>query len=346
MRWHWHAGTSIMPLCIAFAMFVIPASAAEPPPADLPFSITRLAPELDHIVAPDARLELLGDRFGLVKGLQWVNDGRGGYLIVSDLISNLLYKVAADGKVSAYLTKAGYTGTDVNHTGTQTMRGRAFVILIGSSCSMLDPQGRFVWCANNGRMLMRLEPDGTRRVLASGSEGKRFSGPNSIAIRADGGIYMTDNDFGLRDAGDNPDKQIPNAVWLVRDGKPPLKVLGRDQLGALPDGVALSTDEKWLYLSAEHVLKRYQVKPDGTLGDGGSIGEGDGIGDGITIDAKGNIFSTGGFGRGRVRVMAASGKLLGFIDLPVMSEEPRRRICSDNVAFGGEDGMTLYIAAC
>lgn len=342
----WFPARSMTMFCCALAALAGPARAAEQPVEDLPFSITRLDPELDRIIAPDAHLDLLGDSFGLIKGLQWIDDGKGGYLIVSDLISNVLYKVAPDRKVSAWLTKAGYTGADISHAGTQTMRGRAFVLLVGSSCSLLDGQGRLVWCANNDRSLMRLEPDGSRTVLASGSEGKRFSGPNSIAIRKDGGIYLTDNDFGLRDAGDNPDKQMPNAVWLVRDGKPPLKILDRDALGGLPDGVALSPDEAWLYLSAESLLKRYQVKPDGGLGTGEVIGQGDGIGDGIAADRNGNIFSTGGFGRGRIRIMSASGKLLGFINLPVSSEEPRKRICSDNVAFGGPDGKTLYIAAC
>src|SRR5262245_3932999 len=50
-----------------------------------PFSITRNDPALDAIIAPDAQLELLGDRFGITEGPAWVPDGRDGFLLVSDL---------------------------------------------------------------------------------------------------------------------------------------------------------------------------------------------------------------------------------------------------------------------
>ena len=68
---------------------------------------------------------------------------------------------------------------------------------------------------------MRLEKDGTTRtVLSSGSnDGKRFSGPNDIAVAKDDAVYLTDNDFGLRDGGQNPDKQMPNGIWRIKDGK-------------------------------------------------------------------------------------------------------------------------------
>lgn len=290
-------------------------------------------------------MQLLGDRFGLVKGLQWINDGKGGYLIVSDLISNVLYKVAPDKTVSVFLARAGYTGKNVDHVGTQTKRGRAYVLLIGPSCVSLDPQGRLIWCANNDRALMRLGRDGARDVISNGANGKRFSAPNSVAITSGGAIYLTDNDFGLRGAGASPDKQMPNAVWLLRNGKT-VKVLGRKALGGIPDGIALSPGDKWLYLSAGNKLKRYPVKRDGMLGKGTLFSQGDGIGDGIAVDVRGDVFSTGGFGRGRIRIVAASGKLLGFLNLPVFGGEPQRRICSDNVAFGGPDHKTLYIAAC
>lgn len=60
-----------------------------PPPANKPFSITRLDPALDELISPSARLELLGDYFGLVEGPVWVPDENGGYLLISDMLSNV-----------------------------------------------------------------------------------------------------------------------------------------------------------------------------------------------------------------------------------------------------------------
>jgi len=52
----------------------------------------------------------------------------------------------------------------------------------------------------------------------AGVDGRRYSGPNDLVVTSTDAIYFTDNDFGLRDAGRSPDKQLPNAVWLVKDG--------------------------------------------------------------------------------------------------------------------------------
>src|SRR5688500_12421819 len=211
-----------------------------PAPAAKPFSVTRSDPGLDAVVAPDAQAELIATGFGLNEGPVWVPEGRSGYLLVGGLLDNVIYKISADKQVSVFMEQAGYTGNDVSNTGAQTRSGRSHVLLIGPSCASLDSQGRLIWCADNDRTVMRLEKDGTRTVLSAGSmDGKRFSGPNDIAVRRDDGVYLTDNDFGLRDAANNPDKQMENGIWLVKDGVSKL-VLERAALGGIPNGVTLS----------------------------------------------------------------------------------------------------------
>ena len=50
-------------------------------PAERPFKIVRLDPALDQIVAPDAKLDVLGEHFGLTEGPVWIKQGGNGYLL-------------------------------------------------------------------------------------------------------------------------------------------------------------------------------------------------------------------------------------------------------------------------
>src|SRR5262252_2440860 len=132
-----------------------------PPPEAKPFSITRTDPTLDNIVSPGAKLVELGRGFGLTEGGLWIEEGTSGYWIFGGLLDNVLYKVTPQKQVSVFMEKAGYTGNDPEHVGAQTRSGRSHVLLIGSSCTGMDHQGRVVWCADNDRQVMRLEKDGT-----------------------------------------------------------------------------------------------------------------------------------------------------------------------------------------
>jgi gluconolactonase len=244
------------------------------------------------------------------------------------------------------MEKAGYTGNDPDHVGTQTRAGRSHVLLIGPSCTGMDRQGRVIWCADNDRTLMRLEKDGTHTVLSTGMNGQKFSGPNDIAIAADDAVYLADNDFGLRDAGRSPDKQLQNGIYRIKDGKTTLVLSGADLAGT-PNGIALSPDGKWMYLStAGRKIRRYAVNPDGTVGVFTVFTEGEGIGDGQKTDKAGNLYSSSGAGPGIIRITSPEGKLLGTINLPIYGGEPKKQICATNEAFGGPDGKTLFIAGC
>jgi gluconolactonase len=317
-----------------------------PAPEAKPFSITREDPALDEVISPDAKPVELARGFGLTEGGLWIPEGNSGFWIFAGLLDNVIYKVTPRGQVAVFMERAGYTGNDPEHVGTQTRSGRSHVLLIGPSCTGMDRQGRVIWCADNDRQVKRLERDGTHTVLSGGMDGKKFSGPNDIAIAADDAVYVTDNDFGLRDGGKNPDKQLQNGIYRIKDGTTSL-VLSASDLGGIPNGITLSPDGRWMYLTtANRTVRRYAVNPDGTLGAFTVFTDGVGIGDGMKTDTAGNLYSTSGAGPGIVRITSAAGKLLGSIHLPIQSGEPKKQICATNVAFGGADGRTLFIAAC
>ena len=339
----------------SLVMLATAASAADAPPpssSPVPFGITRFDPALDALIAPDAQLRKIAGGFGFIDTPVWIRGHAGapGYLLASSIIDNVVYKVTAAGKVSVFMEKAGYSGEDFAHDGKLALIGRAHVILMGPGCVAVDAQGRLIWCAGQDRALKRLEKDGSRTVLMDGYEGKRFNGPNDVAIAPDGAIYMTDSDVGLRGGIIGGLAQMPDAVWRWKDGKVSL-VVSRDQLGAEPNGIALSPDGKYLYLSAgtmsaDPKIMRYAIGSDGNAGPGELFTHGRGIGDGMKTDVAGNLWSTEPV-PGTVRITSPGGKLLGLLRIPTFGdEEPRKSACASALAFGGDDARTLYVSAC
>jgi len=327
--------------CAVFLAFLASAQ----PPAERPFKIVGLDPALDEIIAPDAKLETLGEHFGLTEGPVWVREGTSGYLLFSDCAANVIYKRTPAGALSVFLENSGYTGKDILNVGQQTISGgRVAILLIGSNGLTLDPQGRLIITAMADRNLVRLEKDGTRTMLADRYEGKRFSGPNDLVMKSDGALYFTDSINGLRGGAASPARELPyNGFYLVKDGKVTLLGGDRDQPGEFPNGIALSPDEKHLYVTAGfRKTLRYDVLPDDTVANPKPFLDA-GI-DGMKVDRKGNLYST--VQGNEIWITSPEGKHLGSIQVPQITTEPRPRIVTTNLAFGGPDGKTHYITAC
>lgn len=299
--------------------------------------IIRLNPAVDEIIPADAKVKKLAGDFGFLEGPVWVR--KGGYLLFSDIPANVIRKWDPNtSAASVFLPYSGFTGTDDHLAGTQINNGRAVVTLLGSNAVTLDPQGRVVYCAHGDREIVRLEEDGRRTVLASRFEGKRLNSPNDLVYKSDGALYFTDPPAGLRNQGvDNPAKELPfNGVYLLKDGK--LQLL--DKSLAHPNGLAFAPGERIFYLidSSKKIIFRYDVQPDDTITNQQvfidmSPDKAPGGPDGMKVDEKGNVYSVG---PGGIWIMSPKGIHLGTT---LMSEIPA------NLAFGGADGKTLFIAA-
>jgi gluconolactonase len=300
-------------------------------------AVIKLDPALDDILATDAKPELLkGDYFGFVEGPVWVQERGGGYLLFSDVAANNIYKWTPDGKVSVFLERSGYTGTDTANVGGQSFNGRLHLIVFGSNGITLDPQGRVVFATHGNRTIERLEKDGTRTVLADRYEGKRLNSPNDLVIKSNGSVYFTDPPGGLRGGVRSPAKELPySGVFLLKDGK--LQALVQDP-DAFPNGIAFSPDERYLYVNGARKIMRYEVKADDTIANGQLLVDmtadpAPGGTDGMKVDQKGNIYCTGA---GGVWIISPAGKHLGTIRLP---EQPA------NLAFGDADSRSIYFTA-
>jgi gluconolactonase len=157
--------------------------------------------------------------------------------------------------------------------------------------------------------------------------------------RSDGALFFTDPFFGLPKFGDDPRKELPfTGVFSLRDGK--LQLLDKSLTG--PNGIAFSPDEKYLYVGNwdDHrkVVMRYEVRPDATVTNGRvffdmTSAPGEDAIDGIKVDQQGNLFVSG---PGGLWVISPAGQHLGTIIAP---KHPH------NMAWGDEDGKTLYLCA-
>src|ERR1035437_2402044 len=134
-------------------------------PGDKP-SVVRVDPALDQIISPDAKLEVMNTGFGFTEGLTWVQHGRAGHLLFTDIPGNVVYKMTADGNATVYLDRSGYTGPLNGYmmltVGGSTVNGP--FIMLGTDGLTLDLQGRLILCAFGDRALERLEKDGQRTI--------------------------------------------------------------------------------------------------------------------------------------------------------------------------------------
>jgi gluconolactonase len=335
-----------MPTARALGLAVLLAAAVSAQTPGREFRIIRLDPALDAIVSPDAKLETLADNFGLTEGPVWVAESpAAGHLLFSDLTANVIYKRTANGQVSVFAEDI-VAQADVLTAGQQTRNGRMATIIIGSNGLTLDPQGRVVAASPAGRVVLRFEKDGTRTVLADRYDGKRFNGPNDVAVKSNGAVYFTDGNSGLRGGAASPARELPfNAFYLVKDGRITRLDTNADFPGAFPNGITLSPDERQLYVTFGRKIVRYDLQADDTVANRREFLDVEGN-DGLKTDRAGNVYSTTGAGPGEVRITSPAGKRLGTIQLPEIPGEPRKQVCATNVGFGDPDSRGLYITAC
>ena len=306
--------------------------------------VERLDPRLDAIISSDAPLELLGEHFAFIEGPLWVPERNGGYLLFSDIPANVIYEwrpLGRKGELSIFLEPSGFTGKaeDELTIGAQAKSGRVNVIHIGTNGLTLDHEGRLLMAAVGDRAIVRIEADGKRTTLIPGWEGRRFGGPNDFAVKSNGALYFTDTTGSLRGRENSPAREIPfTGLYLFHDGK--LTVLDKDPFGGQANGIALSPDEKSLYIGMccrpGDKLLRYDIQADDTLANRRIVFDDVGS-DGMKVDQRGNLYTTYG---GQVWISDPDGVHLGRIRIPALPG-----VSATNVAFGGADRKTLYITA-
>ncbi len=294
-------------------------------PQEVNVEVVRLDPAIDAIVSANPKIFKLAEGFQFTEGPIWMKNGD---FLFSDPNANMIYKYSAGGKLSVFKKNSGYSGKDV-----------AEYFQPGSNGLTLDPQGRLTINEHGNHRVTRVEKDGRLTVLADRFEGKRLNSPNDLVYRSDGTLFFTDPPFGLPKFYDDPRKELPySGVFALYKGQ--LKLVTTDLKG--PNGIAFSPDEKYLYVGnwdpEKKIVMRYDVEAEGNLSNGKVFFDmtkapGEDAIDGIKIDQQGNLYVSG---PGGLWIISPSGKHLGTIIAP---KHPH------NIAWGGNDGKTLYMTA-
>lgn len=198
-------------------------------------SVRRLSRGLDRIVAPGAKVAVIATGIQWAEGPVWVPEG--GYLLFSDPPANIMRKWRRGVPVEIFLSPSGAGGTDPK-----------LVREPGSNGLALDHAGHLLIANSGGRSIDRLDLASKRRtVLVGDYKGQRFNSPNDLHVARSGSIYFTDPPYGLADGDSSPLKELPhNGVYRWTPGGEAVLVDGGL---TRPNGVALSPDERRLYVS-------------------------------------------------------------------------------------------------
>jgi gluconolactonase len=288
--------------------------------------IERLDPGLDSLLDAQATVEMVASGFRWSEGPVWDRDAK--QLLFSDIPNNVIHAWSREAGLRVFMKPSGYTGV-ANYGREPGSNGLAF-----------GKGGELLICEHGDRRISRLTKNGGKMTVADRFEGKRFNSPNDLVVHSDGTIFFTDPIYGLPGWEHDEMRELDfcGVFRVATDGRVTLVSRQIER----PNGIALSPDEKTLYVANSHGPRPYifsmELREDGKAGvpevffDTTGL-SGPGGADGMKVDAQGNLWATG---PGGLLVISPRGKLLGR----VLTGRP-----TANIGFGGENGKSVFLTA-
>ena len=271
-------------------------------------SVEFLDPKMEVFFDKNAKIEVLADGFTWAEGPVWVSKLNG--VVFTDVPNNKAYLWTKKDGLSLFLSPSGMT----NHAPHSTDEG--------ANGLTLDNEGNLILCQHGNRAVSKLKnwsfdtPE--YEILVDHFEGKWLNSPNDLAINQKGEIFFTDPPYGLKDQDRDALKELDfNGIykWSEDNG---LVLL--DKSLSRPNGIALSNDEKMVYIGnsdsqhsiiAAFDLENGLLKNKRTFFDGSVLAQTrQGLFDGLRVHSSGVVFATG---PGGVLVLDESGKHLGTV---------------------------------
>jgi sugar lactone lactonase YvrE len=195
-----------------------------------------------------------------------------------------------------------------------------------------DGKGGYYVVEQTTRQLARWDANGKRvAILADRFDGKRLNRPNDCVVHSDGSVWFTDPNFLFR-VRPNELQELDGQFVFRFDPKD--SSLRKVVSGLkLPNGIAFSPDEKWLFVtdSASNNLYRWPIESDKALGKREVFATLAGAGnDGIAFDPKGRLWCCT---KGGVVILSPSAETLAVIKTPnkptsiAFAPTPSRMVC-------------------
>ena len=214
-------------------------------------SIKRLDPALDALLAKDAVIEKLAKGFDWSEGPVWMP---GGYLLFSDVPQNTIFKWNARSGVAIFLQPSGYTGTEPRGGERTHPRQARPAYRLPAGRPARGALGEWQICRRSGSLRGQAIQQ-SERCRGEIERRHLFHRPS---VRS-------------AEELDDPSKEIPfQGVYRVSAKDGSVTLLTSEI--AFPNGLAVSLDEKILYVASSDPSKAiwmaYPVNADGTLGAG------------------------------------------------------------------------------
>lgn len=315
------------------------------------------------LIPKGTKIEVLASGFEWSEGPAWIDDpgGGNGFLVFSDTIANRVWRydqgngIFTVGK-SLYIDRSGCS-VDQGWCERVFEPGSNGIARLPWSVAAVD----LVLCQHGERAISLLFQNGTQRFIATHYQGKRLNSPNDLVWSKEGDLYFTDPPYGLYDKTTRSEllsQEIGHyGIYMIhskdveaaiRTGIPTDNLILLDKSLTRPNGIALSPDERTLYVSNSDSANPVWIAFDRDRSGGlvqnrrifanaldfkedGEEYSGDSFPDGFKVSNDGIIVSSGPMG---VYLILPHGKLLAKIKIP-------RKV--SNVAFG-RDGF-MYVTA-
>ncbi|MBL6670016.1 MAG: SMP-30/gluconolactonase/LRE family protein [Flavobacteriaceae bacterium] len=267
-----------------------------------------LDPKMEVFFDKNAKIEVLAKGFSWAEGPVWVSKLNG--VVFTDVPNNKAYLWTEKEGLSLFLSPSGMT----NHAPHSTDEG--------ANGLTLDNEGNLILCQHGNRAVSKLKnwsfdvPE--YEILVDHFEEKWLNSPNDLAINQADEIFFTDPPYGLKDQDKDAIKELDfNGIYKWSKSK---GLVLLDKSLSRPNGIALSNDEKTVYIGnsdsknsiiAAFDLESGELKNKRTFFDGSILAQTRrGLFDGLKVHSSGAVFATG---PGGVLVLDANGKHLGTV---------------------------------
>ena len=267
-----------------------------------------------NIIDTTAEIEYIVDSLSVAEGPLW--DESSSSLLFTQVPKNKIYKWNDKDGYKVYISPSGFT----NYAPVVPNIG-----LSGANGLTFDNNGNLIIAQHGDRRLTRLNNSPTNNpnfeTIVDNFKGNRFNSPNDVVVSYNGDIYFTDPTFGFMNLSDGSfDESVKELdfsgiyKYSVESG---IELLSTEL--DLPNGLALSKDERYLYVGSSNttenpIILKFDLENDNKsklFFDGTELAkENPGNFDGLKVHSSGNIFTTGPNG---ILVLSEDGKLLANI---------------------------------